>query len=133
MANPSIVYFGSAPTTIIMQNSSDITGVAYPAGTVPEIRSGIYEFPSMDCGIYKFHDEPIIVKNISYAGGGTLTVTKHLVTTDAQIGKPAIITTVDFQDDIVIGPGEYLKFVTSGATNPKVAVTGRVAMSEWTN
>lgn len=132
MANPSIVYFGSAPTTIVLQSAADFNGNA-PAA-VPAISPGLYLFaPEANMGKYAFHDEPIIIKNISYKGGGTLTVTKHLRSNDAQIGALPAITTTDYVEDLCIGPGEYLKFVTSGATNPKVAITARVAQSEWVN
>lgn len=133
MFNPTIVYFGSAPTTILMQHSANMTGIAYGPSVVPAIRPGIYEFAAQDCGKFAFHDVPIVVKNISYKGGGTLTVTKHLLSNDAQIGALPAITTSDYMEDIFLGPGEYLKFVTSGATNPKVAITSRVAQSEWMN
>jgi hypothetical protein len=126
MANPTIIYFGSALTTILMQHSADFTGVA-PAG-LPTITPGLYTFAAQACGKYAFHDSPVLVKGISYKGGGTLTVTKHLKSDDSQIGTlPAI--TADFSGSIFVGSGEYLKFVTSGATAPKLAVTAHeVAM-----
>lgn len=104
-----------------------------PTGT-PVITPGTYTFApvaGIACGMYAFHDYPIMVKYISLNGGGTLTVTKWSKASNTQIGTVASIVGADYSGDIYVGAGEYLKFVTAGSTNPVVAVTAKQALIEW--
>jgi hypothetical protein len=129
----TIVYFGSQPTSIVIQATSDMTGAAPNPAVPPTILEGVYLFAPVAgsaCGQYNFHDVPIIIKGISFFGGGTLTVKKYLTQGDVQIGQFAAITT-DLIEDVCLGAGEYLTFTTSGSTNPKVSVTAKTAMSEF--
>ena len=130
----TICYFGSEPTTIVIQGTSDLAG-ADPVG-VPTITPGTYTFAPVAgaaCGKYAFHDYPIMVKCISYNGGGTLTVTKWSAASNTKTGNVAVITSADLVQNIYVGAGEYLKFVTAGAANPVVAVTAKQSINEWSS
>ena len=123
MANPTYVYFSEAPSTIVLQGSAQFDGLALGSSVVPTITPGVYTFApqAANVGKYGFHDVPVKVINIEYVGGGTLTATKHLKSGDTLIAT----LTLPLAQSIFLGAGEYLKFVTAGATNPKVIVNGQ--------
>jgi hypothetical protein len=136
MATPTIVFFGEAPTKIIMQSSSQFTGSAQ-TGT-PTLSPGAYLFPvQAGGGLYNMHElvgcqESITVVSITYAGGGTLTINRQnsLVASPlvSPLGTIAASGDLNFQPgEITIAPGEELLFTTTGATNPVVGITGMLA------
>ena len=127
----TIYYFGRFPTTIVMQSNSQFNGTAQ-TGT-PVISQGAYTFPVQAAGgLYDFHDVPVEVKQISYSGGGTCTVTKVVVDINGDVLQQAVVATLSSSTPIYnvntyIDPNEYLTFSTSGATNPVVAITAQLA------
>lgn len=123
----TISYFGQFPTTIILRSSTDFDGTTAQSSD-PVITPGLYTFPvQAGGGVYNFHTEGIEVQNITYAGGGTLSIYKVMA------GISALIKTITAQgesfDNTVLNAGESLKFVSSGATNPIVAITANA--SQW--
>lgn len=127
MADPTIVYFGLKPTTILMQTSSGFDGTAQ-TGT-PTLSPGLYTFPiQAGGGLYGLHIEPITVHNITFKGSGTLTIKKTIGTQEAVIGTIGS-GQGEYAEDISLSPGESLKFASSGAG--AVSVTGSVATGYW--
>lgn len=138
MANPTIIYFGASPTTIVMQSSSNFDGTEQ-TGT-PALSPGLYTFPvQVGGGLYDMHEkvgngDPITILSISYAGGGTLTVKRKLEAANVsfQIG------TVSTQGDLTFNPGELtlnegeqLVFTSATATNPVIAITAVLSAAGW--
>jgi hypothetical protein len=126
---PTIAYFGRQPTTIVLQSSDQFNGTAQ-TGT-PTITPGVYTFaPQSGGGLYNFHCAPnpagpVTVKQIAYKGGGTLTVKTVVAGIEVVIGT--ITSEGALFTDISLSVNEALKFSTSGATNPVVAVTAHEA------
>jgi hypothetical protein len=128
----TIKYFGRQPTTIVMQSSNAFDGTAQ-TGT-PTISPGLYLFPvQAGGGLYNLHEETIEIKQVTFDGGGTLTVTKvvgnpaspttsTVVATLASNGQNLMANTTN----IYLTPGEALKF-TGGSSNPKVCITASLA------
>lgn len=125
---PTIAFFGQNPSTIELQSSTDFNGTAHTG--VPVITPGKYTFPPQaGGGLFNFHDYPIDIKNITYRGGGTLTITKTIAGGDAVIAT--ISTQGEYFENTTISPGDYLKFTTSGATNPSIAITSQLTSFMW--
>ena len=137
MAIPATVkFFGQDPTTVVMRCSSDFDGGAYTFPTDnPEITPGQYLLPikASECGLYDFHDKPVEVLEISYTGGGTLTITKVSDRDGTAIETPVDSTAGNkrLSDPIHLHKGDALKFVTSGATDPRIVVTGKEAGNRY--
>jgi hypothetical protein len=98
---------------------------------VPVLSPGLYTFPVQSKGgLYEFHKEPVCVKGISYKGTGDLQIIKMIRT-----GTEALIATIaggegEFFEDILLTPGEALKFSNSGAGT--VSVTGMLVIPGFT-
>ena len=136
--DPTVVYFGSFPTTIVLQCSAQMDGSAHT--TFPVITPGVYTFPvQASGGLYDFHNrigngEPVTILAVSYVGGGTLTVNRVLTvasgTRTILIGTVAGAGELTFDEkSLILSPGETLTFSTSGATNPVVSITAMTARS----
>lgn len=132
MAIPATIkYFGRFPTTILMQSSSQLDGATLQAAD-PVITPGLYSFAAQaGGGVFAFHDEPIEIKQVAYSGGGTLTVTKVVGTPGSPIMSSVVesitgSTPVSFSN-LFLSPGEFLKFSSSGGTNPQISVTSQLA------
>jgi len=145
MANPTIVFFGQMPTTIVMQSTSQFDGttpqtISYP--TNPVMSPALYVFaPQAGGGLYNFHDlvgtqESITILSISYKGGGSLAVSRYYsnVAGTPSIPVGTITTAGDLvfeTGDLTLSPYEDLTFISTGATNPIVAVTAMLTSSTW--
>ena len=118
-----VSYFGQHPTTILFQTSDGFNGTAQTGETV--ITPGLYTFPvQAGGGLYNLHNECVDVKNITFKGSGTLTISKTIA------GMDATIATIgsgqgEFFENTTLSPGEALKFTCTGAA--KVAVTAALA------
>jgi hypothetical protein len=130
--SPTVKYFGRFPTVIVMQSSSQFDGSS-PQGSPAVISPGVYTFPAQaGGGVYAFHETPVEVKQIAFAGGGTLTVTKVIgVFGGATVASSVIAvitgaTPVDLTQ-FFLSPGEYLTMVSSGGSNPVVSITAHEA------
>ena len=126
---PTVTYFGRLPTSIVMQSSTQFDGTtAQSAAAV--ITPGLYTFPVQALGgYYKFHNESVVVESIAYTGAGTLTVKRMFATGAGVVDATATADTL-ISTKIRLTPGEWLEFVTTGATTPKLVITGRAALGE---
>lgn len=125
----TIKYFGSAPTTIELKSSDNFNGTAHTG--VPVITPGKYTFaPQAGGGLFAFHEEVVRIQNITYRGGGTLTIKKTTPAGDALIAT--ITAQGEFSQDTLLSPGDSIKFESVGATNPSVEVTSQTATTVWT-
>lgn len=125
---PTVKYFGSAPTTIIMQSSSNFDGSAQTGD--PVITPGLYTFPAQAAGgKFDFHEEAVKVLNVVYRGGGTLTIKKvfKLISGTPKATVGTVSSEGAFNTVINLAPGEYLEFTSAGGTNPMVEVTSQLA------
>ena len=143
---PTVLYHGQRPSTIVMQSSSQFDGTTAQSGTLAlgtlVMTPGLYVFaPQAGGGLYNFHDlvggqQSITVLSISYKGGGTLTVSRKFVNVT---GFPTIqVGTIASAGDLVFGLGELtlapfedLTLVSTGATNPIVAITAMLSSGTW--
>jgi hypothetical protein len=139
---PTIVYFGRFPSVVVMQSTTNFDGTT-PQSSPPVLSPGIYTFPPQaGGGVYAFHQGSpgfynstqmqIEVKQVAYAGGGTLTITKVVGIagqTPVMSSVVEVITSADPVNlsDLFLAPGEYLTFVSSGATNPQISITAHRA------
>lgn len=86
-------------------------------------------------GLYNFHETAIEIKQMTWSGGGSCVVRK--VIPDPAGGptplQQPVIATLDSStnsidlDNIFVLPGEYVTFVSSGATTPCVAIVAHEA------
>lgn len=127
----TISYFGRFPTVIFMQATDEFDGTTLQA-SAPVITPGLYTFaPQSGGGVFNFHTDPIEVKQIAFAGGGTLTVSKVV----GAPGSPVMTSVVEIItgtapvnfSNLYVSPGEYLKFVSSGSTSPQVTIVSQMA------
>jgi hypothetical protein len=132
------VYFGQFPTTILLQSSTTFNGEAN-TGTLT-LTPGMYTFaPAAGGGLYSFHYNTIIVKQIEFgvSGGtlGTLTVTKVLSASNDG-GTPimsVVVATLNtstptYTQDIYLTAGEYLEFTSSGGSGTQqIGITSHEA------
>ena len=124
----TIKYFGRFPTLIVFQASSDMTGSAQ-TGT-PTLSPGVYLFPVQAAGgLYNFHESPIEVEQISFTGGsGSLAISKVITSVAQTVLVATLNSATPFYSNLLhLAPGEYLTFVTSGATTPVVGITAHEA------
>ena len=128
---PTIKYFGRFSSVIVMQSSSSFDGTTLQ-GSDPVITPGTYVFPAQaGGGVFNLHEDPIEVKQIAYAGGGTLTVTKVVGTLASPVMSSVVevitgATPVNFSN-LFLSPGELLQFTSSGGSSPKISVTSQLA------
>lgn len=126
----TIKYFGRFPTTIVLCSSSQFNGSAQTSA--PVLSPGVYTFPvQAGGGLYAFHDIPVEIKQVTYSGGGTCTITKAVGTVGSPIQQTVLATLntttpVDYTN-FYLSPGEHLLFSTTGATNPVLAITAHEA------
>ncbi len=123
MANPTYILFGENFSTVIMSSSAQLDGNVIAGTAVPTVANGVMEFPAQAANVGRIsHDGLVQIRQIAYlAGGGTLTVTKNLKSNDSVVST---IVSGDFNTPFYLQTHEYLKFVTVGATTPKVSVMG---------
>ena len=127
----TIKYFGRFPTTIVLQSSSNFDGSAQTGA--PVITPGLYVFPVQAAGgLFAYHEDPIEIKQIAYAGSGTLTVTKVVGNPGGPTIMTSVVETVSGATPIILSnfflsPGEYLTFSTSGGGTKQVSVTSHMA------
>lgn len=125
---PTVKYFGSAPTAIILQTSDNFDGDDQTGDAV--ITPGLYTFPEQaGGGKFNYHEEPVKVLAIAYKGSGNLTVSKVFGNIS---GSPeSVVTTVSpngsYNSPINLVPGEYLKFTSVGAAGKIVEITSQMA------
>jgi hypothetical protein len=133
MADPTIVFFGQFPTTIVLVSSDAFNGTVHTGA--PVITPGAYVFPTQTGGgLYNFNtlvgtQEPIDIKNITWKGTGTLTIKQVLPgPVEATIGT---ITSDQgaFFTDLTISPAESIKFYS--ASPGTVSVTALLTNSAW--
>lgn len=121
----TVKYFGTSPTTIIFQGTSDFDGTT-PQALPPVITPGTYTFPAQAAGgLYNFQEQPIQITDITYFGGGTLTIKKSFAGSQITLGTITSAGSFPMTQPIQLAPGEALNFVSSGGTTPKLAVTGQ--------
>lgn len=125
MADPTIVFYGQFPTTIVLVSSDAFNGSAYTS--TPTLSPGLYVFSTQaGGGLYDFHNrvgtqEPIDIKNITWKGTGTLTIKQILpgaikATIGSITGGEGIFT-----QNITMSPSESLEFTS--ASPGTVAIT----------
>jgi hypothetical protein len=128
----TIKYFGRFPSVIMMQASDEFDGTT-PQGSLPVISPGMYVFPAQSGGgVYNFHEGPVEIKQIAYAGGGTLTVTKVVTDGNGTTLMSSVVETITSPtpanfSNLYLQRNEHLALVSSGGTNPKVTITGHEA------
>lgn len=132
MANPTIEFLGTESNTIIMQSSTNFDGTAQTSD--PDLGGGIATFPvQVGGGLFNFHKRSAVaIENITFKGyvlspAGVLTIKRVVNGTEIIIGT--ITNEGLFSSKIILAPGESLKFVSSGATNPVLAITARYVNS----
>lgn len=127
MANPTIVYFGQHPTSIMLKSTNGFNGTAH-TGT-PALSPGLYSFePQAGGGLYAFHTEPVDIKNIAFKGTGTLSIKKVFGGQEAEIAKIEN-GQGEFFENFTLTPNEQLKFQCSGAAT--VVVTAALTNCFW--
>jgi len=130
---PTIKYFGQLPTTIIFQTSDDFDGG--PQLSLPVITPGEYTFPQQSGGgLYNFHEEAILIKNIEFVGSGSSTINMIIAGVPTKIATlPDVGSDNLVARDVILTPGQWLSFTSSGGpTGPKkIAVTALLTNAVW--
>lgn len=124
---PTIKYFGKFITSIVLQCTDAFNGAAQ-TGT-PVITPGVYTFPAQaGGGLFNYHDESIVVEQISYTGGGNLTVIRAGAYGEVTIATVSSNGTLN--NHIHLTPGEWLKFTSVGSGGGKIVCSSRSTMGE---
>lgn len=122
---PTNSFFTSAvPSTVFLESSTNFDGSAQ-SGAVT-VGGGVSRYAAQAAGgLLPTFDHTVEVSQILYLGGGTLTVLLVDTVSGAEIPLGTITTSGMLDKKVVAHPKMRLKFTSSGATNPKVFVTGR--------
>lgn len=125
----TIKYFGEQSTTVVMQTTDGFDGSTAQA-TSPTLSPGQYLFAAQSKGgLYNFHEETIIVTNITYQGSGTCVVNRTINGSATQIAA-LTGTANELAVNIPLTAADTLTFVSTGAG--KIAVSGKLASARGT-
>lgn len=131
------LYFGEHPTTLVMETTSGFDGSAPASASPPTIKPGKVILPAeATSGLFNFHIYAIKIHNIIYNGGGNVTIKKFFKKADDTTEVESTFTTTlnqtnPLESPIILSPGEYLKFYSSGAG--LLAITSQLARDKAVN
>jgi hypothetical protein len=110
------------PTSILYQSSTQFDGTLQL--NPPVVEPGTLVHPVQAGGGLLIPGVPIVILEVIYSGGGTLTITR---TTGTAGSIATTIATLAALANTPLGPDDTLQFVSSGATNPKLLIIAQAA------
>lgn len=121
MADATISLFSEFPSSVIIESLSDFNGSAL-SGT-PTKGGGFTYSNQAGGGLLEFL-LPTKILQISYRGGGTLTIVQVVGSHEITLGT--ISNAGIFTVPVVFAKGQKLKLTSAGATLPAVVITGQL-------
>lgn len=121
MPGPTYSLFSEQPASVIIESSSNFDGTAQ-TGTPSKSLGGLKYPAQAGGGLFAFF-VPTRLLQISYKGGGTLTIKQ--VIGDVEVTVGTITSMGVFTTPVMFTKGHMLKLESAGATTPVAAITAQ--------
>lgn len=133
-----IIFFDQIPTCIIQRSTSQFDGSVPYDTNIPDVaqtlKSNILFQAQAAGGLFMLHDTPIMVHHMVVHGGGTFKIYLSLtdayaadIRKDIQIGTDITGSGI-VKVDMALLPGQGIKVVSIGSTNPVACMIARRIM-----
>lgn len=119
-------FFGQNYTAVVLRTSDNFNGSAYTqSDTNPsKLSVGVFAFDAQaGGGLYNFHERPIEVKQIVFAGAGTLSAAYKRGSDESPMftGISQGVHTTSY----IVMPGDSIKFTSAGSSGASITIIAR--------